>query len=223
MTFTRMSPVSHAQKGLSPRMGNLYGMEVALGFGDAAVEKRHLDGLSVCDVSCFARFGIKGPGAAEWLIANGVEVPAAPNSWLLQASGALVLRLGNSEFMVEDQPGSALCNDALQVADASGGGLYKVARYDAAFIVSGREALNLFSELCSLDLSEKGLAQDALVMTQVASISATVLRQNLNGEPVFRLWCDGTYGAYMWETLYELAKELGGGAVGLSCHYKGML
>jgi sarcosine oxidase subunit gamma len=60
-------------------------------------------------------------------------------------------------------------------------------------------------------------------MTQVAGISATVLRQTLNGEAIYRLWCDGTYGPYMWDTVLEIAEELGGGAVGLSAHFKDVL
>jgi sarcosine oxidase subunit gamma len=222
MTFTRMSPVSHAQHGLSPKMGDVHGMEVALTFAAVTQTGRNQQQLGVCDVSCFARFGIKGPGAQAWLLALGVEIPAAANSWAQQANGALVLRLGNSEFLVEDQPGSQLCQ-ALQAADASGSGLYKVPRYDAALILSGREVQNLLSELCTLDLSEKGLAQQALLMTQVAGISATVLRQNLNGEEIYRLWCDGTYGSYLWETVLQIAEELGGGAVGLSAHFKDVL
>lgn len=222
MTFTRMSPVSHAQHGLSPRMGDVQGMEVALAFGDVAQEGRNLQQLGVCDVSCFARFGIKGPGAQAWLTGLGVEIPAVANSWAQQANGALVLRLGNSEFLVEDQPGSSLCQ-TLQAADANGAGLYKVTRYDAAVILSGREAQNLLTELCTLDLSERGLPGHALVMTQMAGISVTLLRQPLNGAGVYRIWCDGTYGPYLWETLFDIAKELGGGAVGLSSHYKEML
>ena len=55
-------------------------------------------------------------------------------------------------------------------------------------------------------------------MTQVAGISATLLRQTLDDEQVYRLWCDGTYGPYMWDMLLKLAGELGGGAVGLSSY-----
>ena len=221
MTMTRMSPVSHAQHGLAPKMGDLFGMEVALGFGNAAQESRNLQQVGVCDVSCFARFGIKGPAAQAWLVAQGVQIPA-PNGWAQQPGGALVLRLGNSEFLVEDQPGSALCQQ-LAAADASGAGLYKVTRFDAAVILSGSEACNLLSELCTIDLSSKGLPGSSLTMTQLAGISATVLRQDLNGAPVYRIWCDGTYGPYLWETLFEIAKELGGGAVGLASHYKSVL
>ena len=31
----------------------------------------------------------------------------------------------------------------------------------------------------------------------------------------YRVWCDGTYGAWLWKTLVEIARELGGGPVGL--------
>ena len=31
-----------------------------------------------------------------------------------------------------------------------------------------------------------------------------------------RLWCDGSYGPYLWDTLLGIAVELGGGAVAAS-------
>jgi sarcosine oxidase subunit gamma len=94
--------------------------------------------------------------------------------------------------------------------------VYKVPRADASFILSGSEVLNLFSELCELDLSEKSLSAKDVVMTQVAGVSATILRQIINGKQVYRVWCDGTYGAYMWDVLLNVALDLGGGAVGLA-------
>lgn len=218
----RPTPVAYAQSKLSPRMGEFHGMEVALDFGNEPRETQRKQVLGVCDVSCFPRFGIKGINVVQWLSANKVKIPAEPNAWELQESGVLVLRLGNSEFLVEDQPGGQVC-DALNAADRkTTHGLYRVERSDAAFILSGSKVSSLFSELCILDLRGRMLGEGKLVMTQVAGISATVLLQYLNGEPVYRLWCDGTYGPYMWDTLMEIAGEQGGGAVGLSAHYKGM-
>jgi sarcosine oxidase subunit gamma len=197
-------------------------MEVALDFGNAGEENRRKQILGVCDVSFLPRFGVKGLNVLQWLRANRLNVPAEPNTWEAQESGALLLRLGNSEFLLEDQPGGNAC-ESLNAADGKSiHGLYKVLRNDASFILSGSDVLALFSELCSLDLRDKALAANGLVMTQVAGISATVVRQYLNGEPVYRLWCDGTYGPYMWETLMEIATEHGGGAVGASTHYTGV-
>jgi sarcosine oxidase subunit gamma len=72
--------------------------------------------------------------------------------------------------------------------------------------------------LCSLDLREKSLGAEEVIMTQIAGISAIVLRQDLKGEQVYRIWCDGTYGPYLWDVMVEIAVELGGGAVGLACY-----
>lgn len=218
----QISPVAYAQKGLAVKWGEVNGMQVALEFEGAAVEQARKDILGVTDVSCFQRYAVKGPQAAQWLAEQALAIPSAPNSWALDEKKSLVLRLGSSEFLVEDQPGGSACL-ALNANKQAVAGICKVQRADAAFVLSGSKVLNLLSELCLLDLRDKALPVNGLVMTQVAGISATLLRQQLEGRQVYRLWCDGTYGAYMWDVLLEIAGELGGGAVGLSGHFKGML
>ncbi|MCE9632813.1 MAG: sarcosine oxidase subunit gamma [Methylophilales bacterium] len=218
--ISKPTPIAYALKDISPKMGLLNGMDVVMSFGDDVTESKNRQLLGICDVSCLSRFAIKGPSAAQWLELNKIKIPPTANSWNQQKSGALVLRLGNSEFLIEDQPEGKLCA-ALNVADRKAlTGLYKVERSDVALLLSGSQVLSLLSELCTLDLREKALGENALVMTQVAGISATIIRQSLNNEPVYRLWCDGTYGAFMWDTMLEIAVEHGGGAVGLSSHYK---
>lgn len=213
------SPVSYGHTGLSPKIGTVHGTTVALGFGNADEESNRRQMLGICDASCLSRFGVKGPNAVQWLTAHKVALPEQRNSWRRTAEGALVLRLGNSEFLVEDAPetklSQPLASDRQKIF-----GVYRVQRADASLILSGNRVQQLLSEVCVLDLRAKSLGDNALVMTQVAGISATLLRQPLNGEMVYRLWCDGTYGTYMWDTLIEIAEELGGGAVGLSCHFK---
>jgi sarcosine oxidase subunit gamma len=214
-SIIQTSPVAHAQPRESAKWEVINGMDTAVEFASAAIENARKKVLGVADVSCLSRYGVKGSNATQWLLERGIAIPTTPNSWTICEQKTLVLRLGSSEFLIEDQLGGSACtrlaSDAMRAAS-----VYKVPRADAAFIVSGSEALNLFSELCSLDLREKSLAAKDLIMTQVAGISATVIRQTLNGEPVYRVWCDGTYGPYMWEVLIEIATELGGGAVGLA-------
>jgi sarcosine oxidase subunit gamma len=209
------SPVAHAQPRESAKWEVINGMDTAVEFASVAVEEARKKVLGVADVSCLSRYGVKGPNATQWLLERGIAIPTTPNSWTMCEQKTLVLRLGSSEFLIEDQFGGSACtrlaSDTTRLES-----VYKVPRADAAFIVSGSDVLNLFSELCSLDLREKSLAAKDLIMTQVAGISATVIRQTLNGESVYRVWCDGTYGPYMWEVLIEIATELGGGAVGLA-------
>ncbi len=213
------SPVAHAQPRESAKWEVINGMETAVEYASAETEIARKKVLGVADVSCLARYGVKGPNAMQWLVDHEIAIPSIPNGWTVSTSKTLVLRLGSSEFLVEDQLGGSTCSRL--VSDATrAASVYKVPRADAAFVVSGSEALNLLSELCPLDLREKSLSTHHLVMTQVAGISATIIRQTLNGESIYRIWCDGTYGSYMWAVLIEIATELGGGAVGL-LHYQG--
>ena len=175
--------------------------------------------LAITDVSSLARYGVKGAQAANWLAKHGVAIPNQPNSWVLSGQ-TLVMRLGSSEFLLEDQvlenqTGGEICNkllaDTLRVPN-----VYKVPRADAAYLLAGSAVLNLLSELCALDLRESALSENDVVMTQVAGISATILRQTLNNETVYRLWCDGTYNVYMQHVLDEIAVEIGSISGGLS-------
>ena len=59
-------------------------------------------------------------------------------------------------------------------------------------------------------------------LTSMVGVSVTIIKQPLqSGHPAgeelcYRIWCDGTYGAYLWETLLEIATDLGGGPIGLA-------
>src|SRR5450830_1022258 len=167
--------------------------------------------LAIADVTHFQRFGIKGAKAAEWLTEQGIMLPESNNSWLATSAASLAMRLGSNEFMIESQIAENL--PVLSNSDQfSTTGIYKVQRADAAFILSGQHVLNLLSELCTLELTGETLNGNKLLMTQVAGISAILIRQSINGKEAYRIWCDGTYGDYISETLLEIATELGGGA-----------
>lgn len=222
-TVTRVTPVAYAQQRLSPKMTVLHGMEVALEYVSAEIEHKRKKTLGICDVSCFPRFGVKGLNAVQWLKEHKVDIPPQGNAWIVQQPDTLVLRLGMNEFLLEDQLGGKACEALRAAAQPKAYGIYKVQRNDTALILSGSCVQELFSEVCAIDLRDQALGPNAVVMTQMAGISVTVLRQQLNGETVYRVWCDGTYGPYIWDTLLEIAEELGGGAVGLSCHFKEML
>lgn len=219
MTFIQTSPVSHAQHHAHPVMGSLNGMEIALEFDQPQSQQAHVAVAGVAEFSAFTRFGIKGAGAAEWLSAQGIQLPAVANTWLMQDS-TLVLRLGNSEYLLEDQFAAGHASKLTQGSAPVGAKLYPVARSDAALVLSGQHALSILAEACALDIAAELAEPQRLLMTQVAGISVTLLKQTLNGETVYRLWCDGTYGAYLWHELTAMAQEFGGGPVGLSCYFK---
>lgn len=212
------SPLAYAQSSRKPVTGEVNGMAITLSFATADVEANNNQVLGISDVSCLNRFGVKGPQAVAWLQAAGVTLPQGSNSWC-EHNGSLVLRLGNTEFLVEDSLGSDVA-ETLTATAVSEQGVHKVMRNDAAFIVSGELTSALFSEVCAIDLNDSALDENHLVMTVIAGVSVTLLKQELKGQSVYRIWCDGTFGPYLWKTLLEISEEQGGGPIGFNFYYE---
>lgn len=171
--------------------------------------------IGIGDVSFLPRFGVKGPHAAAWLAGYGLPVPGAANSWSPLPGGGLVARLGLSEFLVEHAPQLPLVQRLADAAAATTApGVYPVAREDAAFVLLGPLADDLLRQTCNINFRALDLNTRPVVLTSMAGIGVTVLPGVRDGVPRYRVWCDYTFGAYLWRTLLEIAVESGGGAVG---------
>ena len=62
-----------------------------------------MSGLALEPLEHRERLGLKGPRAAQWLAANGVDLPMTPNTWTIPAGASaaaalLVARLGAAEL-----------------------------------------------------------------------------------------------------------------------------
>lgn len=165
--------------------------------------------LGIADVSRSARIGCKGPGATAWLQALGLPIPAQPNSWLALDGGGLIARLGFTEFLVEG-PDALI---APLAAAPRGPGVYPVLRQDAALLLGGSRLDELLRQTCNVNFRPLDPAQQPVVLTSMVGVGVTVIPETRNGRPFVRIWSDGTYGPYLWETLLGIAIELGGGAV----------
>lgn len=152
------------------------------------------------NVSRTPRAGVKGPGAAAWLAALDLPVPRAPNSWL-PLPGGLIARLGLAEFLVEGP-------EAAKLAAPLAPGVYPVLRQDTALMLKGARLNDLLLETCSVDFRALDLAARPVVLTSMAGVGVTVIPGDDNGVPCIRLWCDGTYGEWFFETLSGVAGEL---------------
>ena len=211
ITLQRTGPLHDAQVGLAARWGLFEGMEVAAVFADDDV--RRLQQAGVVDLSFKRRAGVKGPGARAWLEAQGMATPAQPNRWQHTADGALVGRLGLTEYVVVDAADDAAMARLSQAAPAPG--VYAVPRFDAELLLAGQHVHDVFKQTCTFDFESLDLSTQPLVMTSMVGVGVTVLAIAGDKKPYYRLWCDGTYGPYLWRTLTELATSFGGGAVGV--------
>jgi sarcosine oxidase subunit gamma len=232
---TRLSPVHDLLEHLHPRWGILDGMPIALTFGGRTLEQERslARTLGLCDVSALPRLVIKGPGAASFLEERAVapELPAEIFHVLPFKSGGLIARTGRAEFFLEAAPGDSGPRDIIahlteSLLSSPPPGVYPAPRQDASFLLSGDSVPALFRHTCGYEFRppgfSRGLCQDhatVIVMTRVVGVSTWVLHHTINGNTVYQLWADGTYGPYLWETLLKITRELGGDAVGLSVFF----
>jgi sarcosine oxidase subunit gamma len=207
----RRSPLHHLLAGHAPVWGTLHGMQMAARLPGDATPKP----IMLADVSCLQRMGVKGPQAEGWLRSQGVSVPEGSNSWTRTPEGVTVARLARSEFFLEDKPGADTV-ERWRAALAPAPGVYPVLRQDAAIALAGERVNDLLQQTCNIDFRAWTLSQRVVVMTSMVGVSVLVLWSEHQGVPLFRIWCDGTFGPYLWETLLEIAQEEGGGAVGFA-------
>jgi sarcosine oxidase subunit gamma len=207
----RTGALRDAQQGLATRWATLDSMQVAAAFGDA--EAARLTAAGIGDLSFRRRTGVKGRNARQWLDALGVATPERPNQWLALPCGSLVARLGDTEYAL------VAGNDAQTVTRVATAaptpGVYPVPHFDADLLLAGRRVPELLAQTCAFDFGGLDAATPTLVMTSMVGVGVTVLALPGADGPRWRLWCDGTYGGYLWRTLTGIAGELGGGAVGL--------
>lgn len=234
-TPARLSPVHDQLDHLHPRWGALDGMPVALTFGGRTLEQEQglARTLGLCDVSALHRSVIKGPGAASFLEARGIvqALPAEVLSVLPLKSGGLIARTGRAEFFLEDAPGegggpSVVAQLTESLLSSPQAGVYTAPRQDASFLLSGDHAPAVWLQTCGFDFRQAGFhpgpspdRATAMVMTRVAGVSTWVVHRAINGNPVYQLWADGTYGPYLWETLLKVTRESEGDAVGVSVFF----
>ena len=204
----RLSPLHDFFEPLNPHWAMVHGMRVPIAMeGDASAKP-----IRISDASCLQRAGVKGAQAEAWLISHGIAVPPGINTWLRTPEGTLVARLARSEFFLEDGAKAAKIN-RLHFAPASG--VTPVLRQDAALVLHGARANDLLVQVCNINFRAWKSEDHTVVMTSMAGVSVLVLWEPYQGLARYRLWCDYTFAPYLWETLVEIAGELGGGAVGL--------
>ena len=160
--------------------------------------------LGIADLSLLPRAGVKGRGAADWLADLGLALPTLTNSWISLPGNGLVARLGLTEYLVE---GAA----AARMQAARTTGVYPVLRQDASFALCGVRLNELLLQTCNVDFRVLDAEPGTVILTSMAGVGVTILSL---GNGTYRLWCDGTYGLYLWETLVEIAREIGGGPIG---------
>jgi sarcosine oxidase subunit gamma len=211
----RTSPVHECLSLRNTEWGQLNGMPIALRIANGSSAA-----LQLFDLSALRRIGLKGAGAADWLRARNVPVPERANSWSVLPGEGIIARLGRGEFLLEDGLHGSVTSGVERELAVPATSVYPVLRQDAALMMRGEAVHEVLAQTCSIDLLAIPPQERAVALTMMAGISVTVIDvSSAHAAPCFRVWCDGTYGTYLWETLLGIAIELGGNAAGLRALY----
>jgi sarcosine oxidase subunit gamma len=156
------------------------------------------------------RIGVKGAGAAQLLAELGLAVPKRPNSWAplrpidRDDSDNVIARLGSTEFFVE---GGATDIAALESKLAQGvAGAWPVLREDSAFVVGGPDARHALAQVCNVNLAALDATAKPIVMTLMIGVGVLVLPQLTEHGPIYRIWCDPSFGPYLLSELEEITR-----------------
>jgi len=159
-----------------------------------------------------SRMGLKGPDAAALLQQAGVSAPTSPNRILaLQVpseSGSTtlrVLRLGSTEFILEQDEGDSTLAMVQSLARTAGLRAWPVTRADCSLLISGDATFERLSRVCAFDFSQLGPQPDMAVMTLLADISVTFALEP--GAQRLRLWADPGFATYVTQTLQSLSPD----------------
>ena len=206
----RVSPVDDRLRTLGAQFGDRNAMAVALRVGEQDPARADVAGLA--DLSFLRKTGCKGSAAADWLNSHIDKLPPR-NSWLHISEGSTVARLGDNEFFIEDAAQTSLSARIKEALRQPADGVCPVHRNDAGFALAGDRANELLIEVCSFNFKE--LPPGSVVMTTMAGVSVLLLHRDAGARGCYRIWCDPTMAAYLWDTLSEIALELGGGPIGI--------
>jgi len=209
MNALRQSPIYDSLQQLGGTWQEINGMRVMHALPNDEVNAAR---LGIADLSFLPRFGVKGAGAEAWLSSQSIPIPDRPNSWYPLAETGIIARLGMSEFLIED---SCVVPRLIQACTSLPARVYPVLRQDLAIALIGSQVNELLLQTCSFNFQALSIAEHPVILTSMVGVNVTVIQCDHQGLPFYRIWCDGTFGEYLWQTLLEIARELGGGAIGV--------
>jgi sarcosine oxidase subunit gamma len=149
--------------------------------GAAAEMSAHLGRhgtVTVEDLTALPRFGLKGPGSADWFLAQDVLLPEVNRH--ARHGGITILRLGRNDIacLPAPEPAGPDCLIALrQRWDAAGNGYSSWREEGWAWLrVGGAGVGDIMSCLCALDLRAQYFGPNEIAQTRFAHVEAVLLR-----------------------------------------------
>jgi hypothetical protein len=108
------------------------------------------------------------------------------------------LRQGSTEFLIELDDGQ----QPVLAAHASFPAAWQLMRADHCLLLTGSRWPGALAQVCSFDFTRLDDEPDLVVMTLMAGIGVTLIREP--GGTGLRLWCDASFSSYLQQCLHSL-------------------
>jgi sarcosine oxidase subunit gamma len=122
----------------------------------------------------------------------------------------VVGRLGFTEFFVEERGEAAGVAALEQLTAENFAGAYPVLREDLGLVLGGDRVTEVLAQVCNVNFNALDIGQRPIVMTLMVGVSVLVLPQQQLDGAIYRIWCDPSFGTYLWETLEEVVQKMPG-------------
>ncbi|MCP4315558.1 MAG: FAD-dependent oxidoreductase [Hyphomicrobiales bacterium] len=184
------------------------------------------EAAGVLDISNFANYMIKGPGAADWLnalLANRIPTKVGRSclSPLIGTRGGVagdftVTKLAEDEFMMV---GSGMAERYHQrffdMVELPEGTTFDVATdLICGFNVAGPRSRELLQRLTNADLSTPEFPFMSSRRIEVAGVSCVAIRVSFTGDLGWEVHCAEEDHKQLYTALLDAAKDVGGGPIG---------
>ena len=164
------------------------------------VPEQEINGMRITDISLEPKIGWKGQDSIPYLLNRGLTVPTQPNTWQALPTGGLLARLGLGEFLLCD----AVLVETLQGMAVSEGRVYPVLRQDAGLQLKGDRLWEVLCQVCSLNWRSINFNARPLFLTTMAGVNVLVIPT----PEAVKIWCDRSYGSYLYQTLVSVCHDL---------------
>jgi len=125
--------------------------------------------------------------------------------------GALVLGSRPGEWIIVGTPSEV----AAAVADLAGLGEQEFmtaldwTHSRAMFRVTGADAARMLEKVCGIDWSDHMTPDGAVLSASVALTTCDLARNDVNGTPSYLVFCDRSFGQYLFDALIDAGNEFG--------------
>ena len=196
------------------------GYTVITHLDDPQIEVEYAKKLAFTDLSYLQRIGIKRYISDPSLIDLIKHIPDQINT-AIHLDNCLLARLGFEEILIINSlnKNTQLIDSILKNNSSANSHVNKafiVPRQDthACFAITGSQAPSLFAKICGVDLRLSKVNNLQVVQTNIARISAVIIRNDMRECPCFYVLVDQAYSAYFWNCIIDAMDEFTGNIIG---------